>query len=123
MKRPFRISAIVGTTLLSVCIIVTYLDARLDFIGDRYSTLVAVAILGLILSLSGLLGWAARLDRRSRIWMAVLVFFYPLIAISIGIPVVGRTEPGLLIHGVGVLFLPASILAAVLIAMAVAARA
>jgi hypothetical protein len=60
MKQPFRISAIVGTALLTISIAVTYVDARVDFIGDRYSAVVLVAILGMLLSFIGFVGWAAK---------------------------------------------------------------
>jgi hypothetical protein len=60
MKQPFRISAIVGTALLTISIAVTYVDARVDFIGDSYSSVVLVAILGMLLSFIGFVGWAAK---------------------------------------------------------------
>jgi hypothetical protein len=123
MKQPFRISAIVGTALLTISIAVTYIDARVDFIGDRYSAVVLVAILGVLLSFIGFVGWAAQVNGKTRILMAVLVFFYPLVAICIGIPIVGGSAPGVLIHIVGALFLPAFVLAIALIAMAATARA
>jgi hypothetical protein len=123
MKMLFKISAIIGTALLTIGLAATYIDARVDFIGDRYSAVVLEAILGVLLSFIGFVGWAAQVNRKTRILMAVLVFLYPLLAICIGIPIVGETAPGVLIHIVGALFLPAFVLAVALIAMAGTARA
>ena len=118
MKQLFRVCAIVGTALLTVCIVVTYLDAKVDFIHDRYTAVVLVAILGVLLSFIGSIGWAAQVKRKTRILMAAVVFLYPVAAICVGIPIVGRSEPGILVHIVGALFLPAFVLSMALMVMA-----
>jgi hypothetical protein len=123
MKQLFKISAFLGTALVTTSIAFTYTDARVNFIGDRYSAVVLVAVLGVVLVFIGFVGWAAQVNRKTRIQMAVLVFLYPVVAICIGIPIVGGSAPGVLIHIVGALFLPAFALAVALIAMAATARA
>jgi len=77
------------TALLTISIAVTYVDARVDFIGivtvcrSRRNT-------RMLLSLS-IRGMGAK-SPKARILMAVLVFFYPLVAICIGIPIVAKAH-------------------------------
>lgn len=73
-----------GVSLLIFC----FSDIRFAFIGGRSGYLLDVLIVGLIISLIGLVGWATRLAGRVRFIRTGIVFVYPWAAILIGYAIV-----------------------------------
>src|SRR5665213_858788 len=59
-------------------------DIRFAFIGGRSGYLLDALIVGLIISLIGLVGWTTRLARRMRRIRTGIVFVFPWAAILVG---------------------------------------
>jgi len=123
MMAAWKITAVSGVLLVTVCLVTSFANLRFDFIGDQYGYLLAFLMLGTLISMVGLIGWATKLERRNRFIIAALVFIYPWAALFVGYLVVPRDDiPGLAHMGLGLLILPSWVLAFVLLVTAAVAK-
>jgi len=124
VPSAWRVIALLGIALIVIGIGAAYLcdTTRFDFefISDHFDLFSLGILVGIVLSFIGLIAWAKQLARQGRALMAVLVFLSPWLIMLLAYPIAGAN-----MHGgaglVGVLTIPASILAIVLFFMAVAA--
>jgi hypothetical protein len=123
MKTAWKITAVTGVVLISVCLVTSFACFRFDFMGDHYGYLVAALMLGTLISMAGIVGWATKLEKRQRFTAAVLVFIYPWAALFTGYLIVPRDGLPALAHmGLGPLILLSWVLAFVLLIMSAAAK-
>ena|SRR5216683_1105228 len=123
-SAAWKVTALSGIGLIAIGIGAAYLcdTTRLDFefISDHFDVFALGILVGVVLSVIGLIGWAKQLERQRRALMAVLVFLSPWLAMLLAYPIAGAN-----MHGgaglVGVLIIPASVLALILFFMTVAA--
>jgi hypothetical protein len=119
-KTVWRLAALVGVALVVTGAAAEYVDVathfRFDFISDDYGVFGLALLLGVLLSFTGLIGWARHLDRPARMKMAGLVFAFPWVAVLVGYPI-----DGLNVHGAApmvlMLVIPATILSIILLLM------
>jgi hypothetical protein len=90
---------------------------KFDFLTTHFGLFLAALALGVVIWSIGLVGWARRISRGSRVQMAGLVFVSPWIAGLLGYPIAGDNVHGPAVF-VMVLIIPASLLAVVLLIMA-----
>ncbi len=99
--------AITGVALISVCLAASFANLISDFRGDRYGYLLGALLLGTLILMVGLVGWATNLERRKRFITAAFVFIFPWAALLVGYIVVPRDAVPWLAHmGLGLLLLP-----------------
>ena len=81
----WKMIALTGAVQSCVSILVfCFSDIRIAFMGGRSGYLLDVLIVGLIISLIGIAGWAMRLAGRMRLMRRGIVFVYPWAAILTG---------------------------------------
>ena len=111
--------------LICLCVSAGYVDVlthfRLEFISDYYDVIAMTGLIGAIVCVVSLVGWAKHLTREGRVGLAFSVLLWPWAMCLIGYPIDGINPHGaaapLLIS-----IVPASILSIVFFVMAAASK-
>ena len=123
--RRWRLVTLLGALLTAFGVTAFYVDVaahfRFDIIEQHYTVFGICILLGTVIVFVGCIGWAKLCNSKYRAMMAGTVFIAPLLALAIGAPV-----DGINVHGpsaiTGMLILPFSALALILLIMAAVAR-
>jgi hypothetical protein len=113
--------AFAGASLIAIGLGAGYLDEatrfNFEFISDHYEVFGLSALVGLLLSFIGCIGWARQLRKRNLVQLVFLVLLAPWLALLIGYPIAGINFHGAAAP-VMMLIVPATILAITLAIMA-----